>query len=766
MNIFNKALNSLSIGVKISIGYAFIVLVFSFQVVLNFESMNKIAQDFKDLTAITENAISILNIDKDISDLQKSALTYSQTGSQSVFEKMQLTFKDIEEKLLKVRENTTLSESKAQINKMNAITKYYGINLHSLQEKFHYRNQLVINELPKIMDQITLFLQNIIQEYRSSDDLKILQNMLIYWLKTRISAMLFLENRKHTDKQNVNRLLKIIKDEHNKFFNRKNSKKIIIQEENLLNLLDSFIDIFDQSIQANRIYLSLVNVVMAGEVLEFAELAKILRTKKLTHLKKIASDNNHSVSEIKYLLVLSILLAIPILFSVAVFFHFNISKSIRAIASTFSNLREGEEEMLIPEIERNDEIGKLAKAANDYKQVSLHLKKAKIEAEESAKAKADFLANMSHEIRTPMNGILGMVSILYETETNAEQRKMLDTISSCGEDLMTILNDILDISKIESGKIVLENIPFSLQKMIFDITFLFEGEARKKGIEFKVSKLSPDLPDYITGDITRLKQILINLISNAIKFTEKGSVEFIIKSTPCDLKKHKISFEVKDSGIGIDETAQEKLFSAFSQADSSITRRYGGTGLGLTISAKLAQLLHSKITVSSTIGKGSVFGLEVEFLEIDKPLDNHISLEPGTKGKILRVLLVEDNPINIELASMMIGKLGHQIEIAKNGFEAVKKVESMEFDIIFMDMQMPIMDGVQATVEIKKLHDKSHIPIIAMTANVMKEDRERCYQVGMIDFLSKPIRKKNLLEIFEKISKEYYSDQIKVQSLG
>ncbi len=401
------------------------------------------------------------------------------------------------------------------------------------------------------------------------------------------------------------------------------------------------------------------------------------------------------------------------------------------------------------EIKRTNE--RLAKTNHD-------LQRAKEKAEEATQSKSLFLANMSHEIRTPMNGIIGMINMLKGSKLGREQREAMDVIVNSSENLLIVINEILDFSKIESGRLELENISFDLHHEIANVVRLLKMRADEKGLLLS-SGISPFVPRFLTGDPVRLKQILINLVNNGIKFTEEGSIK--INVTIDDRVGHEsvIRFEVSDTGIGISEESLNKLFQTFSQGDISFTRRFGGTGLGLAISKNLVDRMRGYIGVESQLGHGSKFWFTVtlpdgcEIKEATEEVSEKaetVSSEIISKQK-LRVLLAEDNLVNQKVAMMVIQKLGHQVEVANNGRIAVEKFQSNHYDLILMDMMMPELDGLEATKEIRKLEREATITkpvkIVALTANAMKEDKEKCIEAGMDDYLSKPFKPEDLLRV-------------------
>ena len=403
-------------------------------------------------------------------------------------------------------------------------------------------------------------------------------------------------------------------------------------------------------------------------------------------------------------------------------------------------------QIISPEQEINDDdilrIGDvLTNTINERKEFEKQLEEARTKAEEALETRKLFLANISHEIRTPINAISGMSGILADTEISDTQKQYVNAIQSSSKSLMVIVNDILDMSKLESGKFSAEFIPFNLKEMIDPLHTSYQIRTDEKGIEFIVN-YPKDMPKWVFGDPTRLSQILNNLISNAIKFTDKGKVSLDVHFEK-NGKLNDFTFTVNDSGIGIDVEKQKTIFEFFSQADNTITRRFGGTGLGLAISKAIAELLGGEIYVESEKNVGSSFIFKLSMPEATEQERSTLQQDADLTGK--NVLIVEDNELNRFLALTILKKWKANTFIAENGVEAVEVVRTQPIDIVLMDIQMPIMDGVAATIAIRK-ELQSSVPIIALTANALESEKEKCWQAGMNDYITKPYNPDFLLE--------------------
>ncbi len=449
----------------------------------------------------------------------------------------------------------------------------------------------------------------------------------------------------------------------------------------------------------------------------------------------------------------SIFLLLIISFFVVRFAN-GILTSLFSLINYAKKVSEGDLEIDLADAVRDDELGTLRNALRRLVSV---LREMLARSEEASRMKGEFLANMSHEIRTPLNAVIGMAHLsLRDTDISPRQKANLEQIQVAAKTLLGIINDILDISKIESGKLDLEIAPFNLREHIERTLSIHKANAKAKGLALNL-EYGADAPERVLGDPIRLGQVLNNLLSNAIKFTMRGSVTVRVglRRRLNEGEAYLIDIAVEDTGIGIDKASLDTLFQPFTQADASITRKFGGTGLGLAISDRLVEIMGGAFDVRSEVGKGSTFAFSTRLLAAPDGPESAADVAPRDGLELLnlsgrRILVVEDNMLNQMILEELIAPSNAKVATADNGQEAVARVRAERFDLIFMDMQMPIMDGLQATTIIRSYHGPDELPIIAVTANAMKEDQDKALASGMNDYITKPIEPNRLAEILAR----------------
>lgn len=442
-----------------------------------------------------------------------------------------------------------------------------------------------------------------------------------------------------------------------------------------------------------------------------------------------------------------------------------ISKPIAHLANLTSRISEKNDYSLRMKVLGRDETAQLTQTINYMLD---QIQKRDTELVKANQAKSEFVANTSHEIRTPINNVIGFAEMLEDTELSEQQKEYTQLVKTSASSLLGIINDILDISKIEAGRLELDPIPTNLNEKITHVLAPLKVSAKRKGLDFIID-IDNKLPEFLEVDGLRLGQVIINLVNNAIKFTQSpGSIKVSLEIEGQDERECSILVAVTDSGVGIPEDAQKKIFEAFSQADASTTRKFGGTGLGLAISAKIIQMMGGKIWVDSEIGKGASFLFAVTLPRVSSELESEIKSNFGSMTSLqaiqddnskskssTRILLVEDNDMSREIALHRLRKMGYDVEFATNGKEAVSKFKNQVFDLIFMDCQMPEMDGFEATSYIRAIEKDlgKHTPIVALTAHAMEGYKKICLDAGMDDYVTKPIKEAELAKFLHRFHK-------------
>ncbi len=783
-------LAKLAISQRILLGFMALLCISFFITSVNILNLSSVNNRFHQLNKISAETNVVLEIDKNVSELQRSILVFSKSEKNADISQMSERHKELLISIEKLIANNSFLDVHSQeaLQQMRSSVQSFEEKIESLASQQTYREKLINIELSSLHQKMNATMSELFREADKTGNKNLLPELWrsqIYLSQTEILSTRYftkhdIKIRRNVD-SNINEAALTLKNAVSLTNNADMSNKI----NNIVQWLASVKTTFNKAVQADRDYLFLANVVIAGESGELSTLAEQLKNESIASQEKLIKENNKEINHNQLTVIYLSLMGAVLAVIMAIVIGRRISKPLQLITHTFNQLTKNETVSDIPGADRQDEIGQLAKAANVFRETNARTKELLAQAEQSAEilmqreqaleiaaikakeasvAKSHFLANMSHEIRTPMNAILGMLALLRKTELTERQADYAIKTEGAARSLLSLLNDILDISKAEAGKIELDPIPFSLDQMAQDILVILSANLTNKPVELRFN-IADDVPRYLLADSFRLQQIIINLGSNAIKFTERGTVDINITQDYSSDTHTYLHVSVKDSGIGIAPENQAKIFSGFTQAESSTTRRFGGTGLGLAISQHLVSLMGGTLSLTSQLGEGSCFYFsislpllseeEIAALKQDVAKKSHQHTEKRLEH--LRILLVEDNVNNQQIAVELLEAEGALLQVANHGEEALTILSgnlhtqhSAGFDLILMDLQMPVMDGLTATHAIRTQLGLSSLPIVAMTSNAMASDREVCINAGMNEHVGKPFDLHHLVAVVRR----------------
>jgi signal transduction histidine kinase/ActR/RegA family two-component response regulator len=709
-----------------------------------YSTLAQLSQNFQDFTKTSEFANKNITLAREVEMLKGNVQKFTYTGLDSALIEANNLYAKIKTYLddSKVPDDLPVAKSFALIN--THLEKYFT-TFKELEKQISTQKNLK-KQQKALIEEIEINLETYLSDSTGEkilminllrDELHDVDKTTLYYADS-LESRYIKQIKKHI--KTLKARLKIIIEKEKREKNR--SELLMIEEQ-----IDTFTKTTIAEIQHIRSYLFLVNVVMAAESYEVLYQANLINDASQKILEKIDVEFNDQIARAIKTLSLTGLILLVSMVVIAIVVARSVIRPIGLLTESFNELSKGNTDAVIPVYDVNDEVGALTQAASTFrdknkeihnllehmKELSENLIEAKTQADVANKAKSAFLASMSHEIRTPLNAIIGFINVLSKEETDPKKLEYLRIVQNSSGSLLGVINDILDISKIEDGKLDIEKIDFDVRQQIDELIKFYGSTMDARDITLNLNVRS-SVPHSLKSDPLRLKQVLSNLISNAIKFSSENSTV----NVDVDYKDSQLFVSVRDEGIGITEEAKQRIFNAFEQAESSTTRSFGGTGLGLAICKKLVKLMGGKITVQSEFEKGSVFSFYIDAPESAKNVDEvAVNKEYAFEG---HVLVAEDNKTNQMLIKILLDEMGVSYTVVDDGEEAVNTFLKEDFDLILMDINMPKLDGIQATKRVRQA-DTEHraIPIVALTANAMKEDVEAYHEAGMNAHVAKPI---------------------------